>query len=69
MRQKARAGLGQADPVLVTLEQAHAELVFQLADPATQRWLRDMQHFGRLRDAPSLGDGHEVAHLRETHGR
>ena len=50
-------------------EQRRAELVLQAADLPAQRRLRDMQAPRGTTDVLLLGDGDEVAQLREAHAR
>lgn len=49
-------------------EKRGPELVLEGADLAAQGWLRDVEALGGAADVPFLGDGNEVADLRETHG-
>lgn len=50
-------------------EQGGSKLVFERADLSTERRLRDAKALGGATDVTFLGDGNEVADLREAHGR
>lgn len=50
-------------------EKGGPELLLERADLATERRLRDVEALRGASDVPFLGDGDEVADLREAHGR
>jgi hypothetical protein len=50
-------------------EKGGAKLVFERADLAAERRLRDVKALGGATDVSFLRDGNEVADLREAHGR
>src|SRR5689334_12197808 len=54
----AAADLGQADPPGGTVQQAHAERVFQPLDLVADRRLRQVQAAACSREAAALGDPH-----------
>jgi hypothetical protein len=49
-------------------EQRQSELFFELMDVATEWWLRDVQPFGGLRHAQSVGHGDERLYVPKVHG-
>ena len=62
MVEKGASGGGQFDPVHASIHQRNADLVFEVADLATERRLRRVELFlGRDRQAARLGDCDEIA--------
>lgn len=67
--EKALARREQLHPARSAREERRPELVLERADLAAQRRLRDVQALSRPTYVSFLGDGNEVADLREAHGR
>jgi len=57
----------QRHPARRPREERGAELVLERADLAAERRLRDVEALCGATDVPFLGDGNEVADLREAH--
>src|SRR5260370_29807740 len=69
MIEEGAPGGGQFDAVHASIHQRNADLVFEIADLATQRRLRGVQPFlSRKRQAALLGDRDEVAKVPQLHG-
>src|SRR5690606_3472070 len=66
--EERRSGRGQAHLLAAALEQAHAEVIFELLDVEAQRRLRDRQPPGRAAEMQLLGQCHEVAKMAQFHG-
>ncbi|MDT4821350.1 hypothetical protein FQZ97_545250 [compost metagenome] len=67
LAQELVALVGEGHALGVTLEQAHADFLFQLLDGEGQRGLRDEHRLCGGGDRTGLGDGDEVADLAEGH--
>jgi hypothetical protein len=67
--EKTLARRQERHPAWRPREKRGAELVFERTDLAAERRLRDVESLRRAADVPFLGDGDEVADLREAHGR
>lgn len=67
VREEAEAAREQAHPSRRAREQRLPELVLQRAELAAHRGLRHAEARGGTTDVPLLGDGDEVAKLREAH--
>jgi hypothetical protein len=59
------ARVGQANAMARPNEELDTELAFQLADLLRERWLSDVQPFGRASEVQLLGDRDEVAKMAE----
>ncbi|MNP47743.1 hypothetical protein D3C76_1418130 [compost metagenome] len=67
LAQELVALVGEGHALGVTLEQAHADFLFQLLDGEGQRGLGDEHGLRGGGDRAGLGDGDEVADLAEGH--
>ena len=65
--EEALAVRQEGDSPRGALEQGRAKLVLEAADLAAERWLRDVQAPSGAAEVLFLGDGDEVAQLREAH--
>ena len=61
-RQEDLAGLGEPAALRGAVQQPGAQLLFQVADLAAQRRLRDAEGFGGAAEVPVFGDDGEVPH-------
>ncbi len=62
------AGVGELDFLGATVEQHGADHLLQLLDLVRKRRLRDVQAFGRAREAARVGDGEKIAQMAQLHG-
>ena len=69
MVEETLAGRQQRHPARRTGKEGGPELVLERADLSTERRLREVEALRRAADVPFLGDGDEVADLREAHAR
>jgi hypothetical protein len=60
-------GVGQRNAALRPVEQAHSELVLELADLLGDGRLRYVEALGRAAEVEFLGDGYEVPEVTEFH--
>ena len=58
--EKPRALRGELHPAARTMKKRHAQVVFERADGARQRRLRDVQRLGRAAEMQPLGHRHEI---------
>jgi hypothetical protein len=65
--EKQAPGIGDAQRPAVTVEQLHAEFFLQQLDLTAERWLGDMQTFGRAREVFLLRHGDEIAQVPKFH--
>lgn len=54
---------------VAALDDGHAELLFELADAARQRRLRDMTRLRSAREVSLAGERHEILQLTNVHRR
>jgi hypothetical protein len=59
---KHPAGIGAEHTLGVTVQQLHAQLVFELTQLLGQRRLRHVQYQGRARQRAVVDDGNEIAY-------
>ena len=65
--QEELAAVVQMQAFPQTVEQLHAQFVFELCEGLRKRWLGEVQHCGRLRDAFQLRHANEVFELVNLH--
>ena len=68
MADKAPPRPGKPNAPAKPVEERRAEAGLELPDLLGQAGLTYAQTFGRTREAPLLGDGHEIAQVTELHG-
>ncbi len=68
-RQDLGAALGQRYAPRLSLDQLHAQVVFQLLQLRRQRRLTDEGAFGGLAEVLGVGQGHEIPQVAQVHGR
>ncbi|KGI78257.1 hypothetical protein LF63_0108005 [Oleiagrimonas soli] len=61
------AGFGRDDFARASIEQAYAQLGFQIGDVTADGWLREMQLLGGTPEMAEAGDGEEDTQLAQTH--
>ena len=70
MIEKGPPRRGQLDPARTAGQELGPDLVLQIPDLPAERGLRGVQPpRGRIRQAPLLGDGDELAQMPQFHGR
>src|SRR6185369_11294221 len=62
-----RARVGELDAALVAVEEAHAELLLELADLLADRRLGDVQPLRGAAEVPLFGGSDEVPEVSELH--
>ena len=65
--EEALAGSGQRHSALAALQEAHADLLFEVADLHRQRRLADMQPRCGAREVQFLSDCDEITQMPELH--
>ena len=66
--EQRRARVGERDAALRAVEQAHAELVLELADLLAHGRLRHVQPLGSAAEVELLRDRYEVPQMAKFHG-
>ena len=66
MIEQQPAGFGERDRTAVPDQKLRPQLLFQFTDLPAERWLRDVQAFGRAGKIPLGRDGNEIAQVSDV---
>src|SRR5947207_2733625 len=67
--QEGAAGLGEPGSAIAALDEDHAELELERAQPLRQRWLRDAERPGGVGETACVGDRRERTELANLHDK